>query len=215
MKQVAASRMMALVATAAVCAACGSTSGLGTSETASAAGTSAPVAGPSGHYGDLDAVHATISTVKLQGQETHLSSRAVRLPERPLGEIAVYGYQFPPGCGAHEFRVLEADGTQILEYRFATANGDTQTIRDYIRGPSPFVAPGLWSAYDHTEDSISTMRSQVEQRGDRLFKGVYSQGLVTGLADVDQRKLGSAYQQAIGDAYACQAAQALASTTGE
>ena len=82
-------------------------------------------------------------------------------------------------------------------------------------GPSPFVAPGLWSAYDHTEDSISTMRSQVEQRGDRLFKGVYSQGLVTGLADVEQRALGSAYQQAIGDAYACQAAQALASTTGE
>ena len=132
-----------------------------------------------------------------------------------MGEIAVYDYQFPPICGAHEFRVLEADGAQILEYRFATSDGDTQAIRDYVVGPSPFVTPGLWSAYDHTEDSISTMKSQVEQRGDRMFKGVYSQGLVTGLADADQRTLGSAYQQAIGDAYACQSAQAVASTTGE
>lgn len=215
MRQLTANRMMVLLATTVACAACGSTAGLGQGEPANAAAASSQVAGPSGHYGDSDAVQATISMVKLQGREAHLSSRAIRLPERPLGEISVYGYQFPPACGAHEFRVLEADGTQILEYRFATPDGESQAIRDYIKGPSPFVAPGLWTAYDHTEDSISTMKSQVEARGDRLFKGVYSQGLVTGLADVEQRALGSAYQQALGDAFACEETQTLASTTGE
>jgi hypothetical protein len=218
MRQVATKRTMALLAAAAVCAGCGSTSGLGTSKTETAptaAARGGVASGQYGQYGNADAVEATISTVKLQGHEDLLSSRAVRLPERPLGQIAVYGYRFPPSCGAHEFRVYEAEGTQILEYRFADQHGRTQAIRDYIQGPSPFAAPGLWTAYDHTENSISTMKSQVEQRGDRLFKGVYSRGLVTGLADAEQRALGAAYQRAIGDAYACQAAQALASTTGE
>lgn len=211
MRRIAAKRTIVLLATTVTCAACGSTSILNTSksEDATLANES------SGQYGDLGAVRATISTVKLQGREDHLSSRAIRLPERPLGEIAVFDYQFPPSCGAHEFRVIEAGSTQILEYRFANQDGEAQAIRDYIKGPSPFVEPGLWTAYDHTANSISTMKSQVEQRGDRLLKGAYSRGLVTGLADADQRALGSAYQRALGDANACQAAQALASTIGE
>lgn len=215
MRQVATRGMIVLTATTALCAACGSTGSLGTDEPATDAAATSQLGSPSVQYGGHDAVQATISTVKLQGREARLSSRAVRLPERPLGAIAVYGYQFPPSCGAHEFRVLEAGDTLILEYRFATRDGETQAIRDYVRGPSPFVGPGLWTAYDHMEDGIPTMRSQVEQRGGRLLKGAYSRGLVTGLADAEQRTFGSAYQRALGDAFACAEAQTLVSTTGE
>lgn len=213
MRQGVAKRIAVLLATTVACTACGSTGSLGTSTPGHVSTTSAQASSLSTQYGASDIVQATISTVKLQGHEDHMSSRAIRLPERPFGEIAVYGYQFPPNCGAHEFRVLEAEGTQILEYRFAAADGEMQAIRDYVKGPSPFVGPGLWSAYDHTENGIATMKSEVEQRGDRLLKGVYSRGLVTGLADIEQRALGSAYQRALGDAYACQEAQTLARTT--
>jgi hypothetical protein len=151
----------------------------------------------------------------LQGNQGRVSSRAIRLPERPLGEIAVFGYQYPPTCGGHEFRVYEAQDMQILEYQYATLDGESHIIRDYIAGPSPFVEPGLWTAYDHTADSISTMTSQFEQRGDRMFNGVYSQGLITSLPDVEQRTLGNAYQKAISDAFACQDTQTLADASAE
>lgn len=158
---------------------------------------------PSDQYGNDIAIRQTIDAVISQGSQNRVSSRAIRLPERPLGEIAVFGYQFPENCGGHEFRVLEAQDTQILEYSYTTSDGDTRTIRDYIAGPNPFVQPGLWTAYDHTADSISTMTSQIEQRGTGKFNGVYSQGLVTNLAAVEQRALGSAYRQALRDVYGC------------
>jgi len=158
---------------------------------------------PTDHYGNDIAIRQTIDAVMTHGSQNRLSSQAIRLPERPLGEIAVFGYQFPENCGGHEFRVLEAQDTQILEYSYIASDGDTRTIRDYISGPSPFVQPGLWSAYDHTADSISTMTSKFEQRGAGMFNGVYSQGLVTNLAVVEQRALGSAYRQALRDVYDC------------
>ena len=170
---------------------------------------------PTAAYGDRHAVEATIGAVKSQGQMDRLSSRAIRLPEKPLGEIAVFGYQFPATCGAHEFRVYETDDAQILEYNYAGSDGESHKIRDYVSGSSPFVEPGLWSAFDHTADSISTMTSQVSQRGDRMINGAYSSGLVTGLPDVEQRVLGNAYRRALSDVYACRDAQTLAGTTGK
>jgi len=166
-------------------------------------------------YGDEYVVQAAIGAVKLQGNLGRVSSRAIRLPERPLGEIAVFGYQFPLTCGGHEFRVYEAQDMQILEYQYAAHDGATHMIRDYVSGPNPFVEPGLWTAYDHTAGSISSMTSQFEQRSGGSMNGVYSQGLVTGLPVSEQRALGSAYQRALSDVYACGDEQALADASME
>lgn len=203
-------RIWALAVTMVACTACVSTG----DSTAGITGgvTSSPTrsGGSAGLYGDEYAVQATIGTIKLQGNQDRMSSRAIRLPERPLGEIAVFGYQFPLSCGGHEFRVYETQDTQILEYQYDSNVGGTQMIRDYISSPSPFVKPGLWSAYDHTAGSISTMTSQFEQQTGKSMKGVYSQGLVTNLPDAEQRALGSAYQQALSDVYDCRDTPAVA-----
>ena len=210
MRHFAVKRIWVVAATLVACTACVSTGSSGAS-----AKSPALTKNSVGSYGDEYAVQAAVGTIKLQGSQGRVSSRAIRLPERPLGEIAVFGYQFPATCGGHEFRVYEAQGMQILEYQYAALDGKSHMIRDYIAGPSPFVEPGLWTAYDHTADSISTMTSQFEQRGDRMFNGVYSQGLVTSLPDVEQRTLGSAYQKAISDAFTCQDTQTLADTSVE
>lgn len=202
MRQFATTRIGLLAVTAAVCTACGSMGSVETTE---------PVAA----YGDKNAVEVAIGTIKSQGKMDRLSSRAVRLPEQPLGEIVVFGYQFPAACGAHEFRVYEAKDMQVLEYRYALENGESQAIRDYVAGPNPFVAPGLWSAYDHTADSISSMTSELADRGDRLFKGVYSRGLVTGLPDPEQRALGYAYAQALDEVSTCPGTQTLAHASAD
>jgi len=202
-----------LAVTMVACTACVST---GDSAVGVAAGDTispAPSGGSAGLYGDEYIVQATIGTIKLRGNQDRMSSRAIRLPERPLGEIAVFGYQFPLTCGGHKFRVYEAQNTQILEYQYDSNDGDTQMIRDYISGSSPFVEPGLWSAYDHTAGSISTMTSHFEQRGAGMFNGVYSQGLVTNLPNVEQREFGSAYQQALNDVYDCSDTQTVADTS--
>lgn len=198
MKFFAGKRIWLITTTMFVCTACVST-------VSTEGGMKAPrtAGGPSTVYGDEHAVQATVGMVKAQGSRSRFSSRAIRLPERPLGEIAVFGYQFPSTCGGHEFRVYEAPDMQILEYQYAARNGETHLIRDYITGPSRFVEPGLWTAYDHTDGSIGTMTSELETSGDRMFKGVYSKGLVTNLPIGEQRALGNAYQQALSDAYAC------------
>lgn len=208
MRHFADKRIWILAASVLACTACVSTG-------SSVFGTSASATTSPGQFGDEFAVQATIGTIKSQGSQDRLSSRAIRLPERPLDAIAVFDYQFPQSCGGHEFRVLEASETQILEFQYAAHDGDTHMIRDYVSGPSPFVQAGLWSAYDHTADSISTMTSQFEQRGDGMFDGVYSKGLVTGLPAVEQRALGSAYQQALNDVYDCNDAHTLISSAGE
>lgn len=196
MRKLAGKRTIALAAILVACSGCETVDGV--------------TVGAPGQYGDDHNVQAAIGTIKSQGVKDRISSRAIRLPEQPLGEIAVFGYQFPAACGAHEFRVYETSNAQILEYRFAAGNGESKMIRDYVTGPSPFAKPGLWTAYDHTADSISTMKSKIDERGDRLFDGVYSQGLVTGLPDAEQRLLGNAYQRALADAGSCQPAQTLA-----
>ncbi len=213
-------RVLVLMTTAVACAACAPMDG-NRYDSAAGGNRSMSPSYASGnptdhdHYGNDIAIRQTIDAVITHGSHNRLSSQAIRLPERPLGEIAVFGYQFPENCGGHEFRVLEAQDTQILEYSYIASDGDTRTIRDYISGPSPFVQPGLWSAYDHTADSISTMTSKFEQRGAGMFNGVYSQGLVTNLAVVEQRALGSAYRQALRDVYDCGNTQTLVSATAK
>jgi len=208
MRHFAATRIWILAASVLACTACVSTG-------SSKFGTSANATTSPDEFGDNFVVQATIGTIKSQGSQDRLSSRAISLPERPLGEIAVFDYQFPQSCGGHDFRVLETSETQILEFEYAANDGDTYMIRDYVSGPSPFVQAGLWSAYDHTADSISTMTSQFEQRGDGVFNGVYSQGLVTGLSVAEQRALGNAYRDALNDVYDCQGTRTLVGSAGE
>ena len=200
MRHIADKRTWVLTASLLACTACVSTDSSTTSSV---------------QFGDDFVVQATIGTIKSQGSQDRLSSRAIRLPERPLDEIVVFDYNFPQSCGGHDFRVLETGETQILEFEYAANGGDTYMIRDYVSAPNPFVRAGLWSAYDHTANSLSTMTSQVEQRGDGMFNGVYSQGLVTGLPVAEQRALGSAYQEALYDVYNCSARQTLVGSIGE
>lgn len=154
-------------------------------------------------FGDDFSVRQAVGTVKNRGTRSRVSSHAIRLPERPLGAITVFSFEYPANCGGHTFRVIEADGAQILEFAHAESAGGSSQVRDYVSGPSPFVRPGLWSAYDHTAASISTMSSRFEQRGAGMFNGVYSQGLVTTLPVAEQHALGNAYQEALSEAYGC------------
>lgn len=213
MKSYASKRIWIVTLTLLACTACVSTGSSTVGMTGGGTKSPKPSMGSAGHFGDVYAVQATIGTIKLQGVRNRVSSRAIRLPERPLGEIAVFGYQFPSNCGGHEFRVFEAQGMQVLEYQYAALGGETHMIRDYVSGPSAFVEPGLWSAYDHTAGSISTMTSQFEQRGAGMFNGVYSQGLITNLPVAEQRTLGNAYQQALSDVHDCRDTQTLAGSS--
>ena len=91
MKQLVLKRTLTISAAMLLCSACASVDSLDTAMDA--------------HYGDQIAVQTAVGTIKSQGAHDRLGSRAIRLPERPLGEISVFDYQFPASCGAHEFRV--------------------------------------------------------------------------------------------------------------
>jgi len=158
---------------------------------------------PPGVYGGEADVRGTVEIVKTAGDVNQIGSHAVRLPSNPLRTITTFDYEFPDTCGGHRFRVYEANGTQILEYAYAPAGGKEHVIRDYISGPSPFIEAGLWTAYDHTGDSVSDMRVQFALRGSGLLSGTYSQGPVTGLDASSRRKLGVAYDRALRDSKAC------------
>ena len=188
---------LAMAATTLLCSACVSTI------TTDQGGAKAPAYNAdASQFGDEYAVRVTVGTVKSQGERSRLGSRAIRLPEQPLSAIDEFTYRFPAQCGGHEFHVYETGATQILEYRY-DSEGGTYRIRDYVADSNPFVKPGLWTAYDHTADSVASMTSQLGESGDRMFKGMYSQGLVTSLPTSEQQALGNAYRRALGDAYAC------------
>lgn len=154
-------------------------------------------------YGAEDNVRGTVDVIKTAGDVSRISSHAIRLPSNPLRTITAFDYEFPDDCGGHRFRVYEADGTQILEYAYAPAVGRKHIIRDYISGPSPFIRAGLWTAYDHTGDSVSDMNLKFARRGSGILVGTYSQGPVTGLDSSSQRVLGAAYDRALRDSNGC------------
>lgn len=154
-------------------------------------------------YGVEDSVHGTVDVIKTAGDVSRISSHAIRLPSNPLRTITAFDYEFPADCGGHHFRVYEADGMQILEYAYAPTAGEEYIIRDYISGPSPFIQAGLWTAYDHTGDSISDMSLKYARRGSGILAGTYSQGPVTGLDPSAKRILGAAYDRALRDSDGC------------
>lgn len=154
-------------------------------------------------YGVEDDVRGTVDIVKTIGDVSYISSRAIRLPRNPLSTITAFDYEFPENCGGHHFRVYEANGTQILEYTFAPQDGKEHIIRDYVSGPNPFIQPGLWTAYDHTGDSVSDMNLKFARRGSGILTGTYSQGPVTGLDPSAKRVLGAAYDRALRDSDDC------------
>ncbi len=154
-------------------------------------------------YGVETDVQGTIEFVKTASDVSVISSRAIRLPRNPLRAITAFHYEFPGDCGGHHLRVYEADGTQILEYVYDSGNGDVDLVRDYIAGPSPFIQAGLWSAYDHTRDSVADMDLKFERRGYGILTGTYFQGPVTALNSMDKRALGLAYDRALRDSPLC------------
>lgn len=185
------------------CAACVPMGGFGSSLAGSESMSFTSGSGQSvDQYGNGEAIEQAIGVVKAHGTEIHVSSRAIRLPEKPLGEVTVFSLELPSNCGGHAFRVIEADGIRILEFEYRRGAGDTHRIRDYVTGPSPFVRPGLWTAYDHTADGISSMKSQFSNTGGR-HGNMYSRGLVTGLPATERQILGRAYQSAISDVRSC------------
>lgn len=155
-------------------------------------------------YGGESDVRGTIDIIKTVGDVSQIGSHSIRLPRNPLRTITKFDYAFPESCGGHHFRVYEADGTQILEYAYSPVVGRQYIIRDYITGPSPFIQAGLWSAYDHTEDSVANMKVAFASRGSGVLKGTYSQGPVTGLEPSARRMLGRAYDRALRDSQGCQ-----------
>jgi hypothetical protein len=158
---------------------------------------------PPGVYGGEADVRGTIDIVKTAGNVSKIGSHAIRLPSNPIRTITTFDYEFPDACGGHHFRVYEAGGTQILEYAYMPPIGKTYVIRDYVSGPNPFIQAGLWTAYDHTGDSVSDMRIQYARRGSGILTGTYSQGPVTGLDLSARRALGRAYDSALRDSHAC------------
>lgn len=162
----------------------------------------------SGIYGTDSDVRTTVEIVKTLGNVRIISSQALRLPSVNLSSITVFEYQFSDNCGGHHFRVFESDESQILEFEYTPADRERSFIRDYLSGRNSFVQPGLWTAYDHTADSISGMNIRFEERGTGILVGTYSQGPFTGLKSLDKEILGMAYERAVRDIYSCQEAPA-------
>lgn len=148
----------------------------------------------------------TMSTVKASGTHQVVRSNAIRLPMQTLHPITIYAYQYPASCGSHFFRVLESGETEILEYsHLRPEDGTVFVIRDYVRGPSPFIEPGLWTSYDHTAMDIPDMMARLAKTSSAVTPHTYSQGLVTGLATMTQQELDVAYRSALKTASECPA----------
>jgi len=148
-------------------------------------------------------VRHVVDQVKTAGERNELSSVAVDLPRQPLEAIIRYDLTYPESCGGHRFRLYESDGIQVLEYVYTSLDNREFEIRDYIQGPGPFVEAGLWSAYDHTADTIDDMNLQYEQRGTGAIIGTYSRGAVSSLPDEQKRILAMAYENALADVETC------------
>jgi hypothetical protein len=154
-------------------------------------------------YGGEDDVLATIAAVKKTGRAQSISNRAVRLPVQEFYPMTQIDYELPAACGSLAFRVYEAGNTQILEYTLLEADGTLLSIRDYVTGTNPFIRPGLWTALDHTADSVSFMMTDFAETKSQIIPEVYSKGLVTGLPEMLQRTLGAEYRRAVHAAAMC------------
>lgn len=154
-------------------------------------------------YGVEREVLATVALVKRAGDRRRLSSHAVRLPLDELEPIDEFVYTLPQACGGYAFRVYETNRTQILEFAYFDVDGAEFAIRDYVAGANPFIKPGLWTAFDHTADTIPYMRAELEESSPPLPRFVYLRALVSGDSEPLQRELGMAYKRAIRAAARC------------
>jgi len=160
-----------------------------------------------GPYGEPDAIKGVIAALKRHGRSKSVSARALALPNTPASLVfRIYAFQFPEECGAHQFNVLDGGQFLILEYHHLQEDDELVQIRDYVRGPNPFVASGLWGPYDHTSDAKLDMcllpgNSRVDGFG--FMKAGYEIGWVTTLAKWKQVDLGVVYKEAVGAANGC------------
>ena len=161
-------------------------------------------------YGGAAEVLATVAAVKRTGHVQQISNRAVHLPVQEFYPMTVFDYELPAECGALAFRVYESGNTQILEYTYVEQDGSELEIRDYISGTNPFIGPGLWTALDHTADSVSFMMTDFAETKNQLIPEVYSKGLITGLPETLQRQLGLVYRNALRAAVLCDQRSAVA-----
>ena len=154
----------------------------------------------SGPYGDKDDIMQVVEAVKQNSTPVHLSNRAVNLPNKPPNlSLAVYSYVTPPECGAYKFHVYEGDQLEILQYDLEQGIEPT-IIRDYIVGPTQFVAAGLWGPYDHTESTAMEMcllPGNSAKDGGGLMEGNYEIGWITNITDWKQAELGNEYASAV------------------
>ena len=154
----------------------------------------------SGPYGDEHEVTALIEIIKHNSTPTTISNRAVNLPNKPANLIlTVYDYKTPGECGNHSFHVYEGDELQILQFDFPENNKITH-IRDYTRGPTPFISAGLWGPYDHTDGTIMEMcllSGDGGKDGMGLIEGGYEIGWITNIIDWKQAELGTEYANAV------------------
>jgi hypothetical protein len=155
------------------------------------------------HYGGEADVLATIAAVKQTGRAQSISNRSVHLPVQEFYPMTRFEYELPAACGNYAFRVYESGATRILEYTLVDAAGAELSIRDYVAGTNPFIKPGLWTALDHTADSVSFMMTDFAETKSQIIPEVYSKGLVTGLPAMLQRELGVAYRRAVHAAAVC------------
>ncbi len=160
----------------------------------------------SGPYGDEQDVQQLIETIKLSSKPVTISNRAINLPNKPANlSLTVYEYQTPGECGGRSFRVYESDELQILQYDFEDNKEITQ-IRDYTRGPTPFISAGLWGPYDHTDRTALEMcllAGDSEEDGMGLMEGGYEIGWITTIVDWQQAELGNEYAAAVKTTSAC------------
>ncbi|VAW76600.1 hypothetical protein MNBD_GAMMA15-452 [hydrothermal vent metagenome] len=165
----------------------------------------------SGPYGEEQEVLALITTIKNSSKPSAISNRAVNLPNKPANlSLTVYDYDAPGECGGHTFRVYEGDELQILEFDFPENNKITR-IRDYTRGPTPFVSAGLWGPYDHTEGTAVEMcllAGEGRKDGMGLMESRYVIGWITNIVDWKQAELGAEYASAVSNTNNCLRGQA-------
>jgi nucleoid-associated protein YgaU len=167
----------------------------------------------SGPYGDQQQVLQLIETIKLASEPVKLSNRIVKLPNKPANQtLIVYDFKTPHECGNQSFRVYESDEVQILQYDYQN-DIELTSIRDYTRGPSPFVTAGLWGPYDHTDETALEMcllAGDSEEDGMGLMEGSYEIGWITNIIDWKQAELGMAYANAVTTTNQCLQQVALA-----
>lgn len=159
----------------------------------------------SGPYGSAKDIAAVVQKIERHSTPRQVSVRGIRLTNVPaFSFIAVYRYTFPQACGAAHFEVIRGGGIEILEYDDPQPGAAPIKIRDYVHGPSPFVAPGLWGPYDSSSNAPAILVPGVARAGGMgLMRGAYAIGWVTTLSPRQQAVLGERYQQAVQHAARC------------